>query len=298
MQIDTNIYPKKQWTEDEIDQLRYLYSSQGLSAKEIAPTLKRTKVSVWVKIKRLKIRHTSAQTTRIKHDNMCGNNNPMHGKKSWCKGETKESNPVLQKSAVNMSITRTKLFAEGVLKGQKGKDNPMFGVPSWNKGLNTGTSPILRIAGRKNSMSKKQRWLQLPEEEKQKIRKHCAIMGAKCKKQRTSIEIKIDNLLYSKRNIVYYANHYLDGFVFDFYLPSLNLVIECQGDYWHGNPRKYSDSNLNKIQQNNIKRDNRKKEYLSSNHIGSLFLWEYDIKKNFEAIREQIESHTNLIEKA
>ena len=79
-----------------------------------------------------------------------------------------------------------------------------------------------------------------------------------------------------------------DYFIFDFYFPKLNLVIECQGDYYHANPRKYNEDNLNSTQKANIKRDIRKKEYLIKNNIKSLFIWEYDINKNFNDIKENI----------
>ena len=35
----------------------------------------------------------------------------------------------------------------------------------------------------------------------------------------------------------------------DIYVPSFNLIIEADGDYWHGNPQKYSKSKLNKRQR-------------------------------------------------
>jgi G:T-mismatch repair DNA endonuclease (very short patch repair protein) len=80
------------------------------------------------------------------------------------------------------------------------------------------------------------------------------------------------------------------NFVFDFYIPSKNLVIECQGDYWHANPRKYGLNNTNDIQKKNIERDNRKKNYLLKNDIENLFIWEFDIKNNFHIIKKQIKT--------
>jgi len=36
---------------------------------------------------------------------------------------------------------------------------------------------------------------------------------------------------------------HLDGFDYDFYIPAKNLLIEVDGDYWHGNPNKFPELN-------------------------------------------------------
>ena len=72
---------------------------------------------------------------------------------------------------------------------------------------------------------------------------------------------------------------------FDFYLFDYNFVIECQGDYWHGNKEYFKE--LNDIQLKNIERDKNKIEYLRKNNIKSLFLWEneiYRFKKSLDKI--------------
>ena len=290
MKINTNI-SKKQWSKKEIDQLHDLYGNKGMASGDVATILGRTKNSVWVKIKRLKIKHSPEQTFKIKQKNMTGINNPMSGKQSWCKGETKETNTIVKNKAIKQSITRKELFIKGVLN-LNGKNNPMYGLPSWNNGLTTENCDILKKMGEKSSILRKKEWANLSEIEKDKRRKHCAIIGAKCKKSKTTIELKIEEIL-KNYNINYVDNHYKNGFVFDFYLPDHNIVIECQGDYWHSNPRKYSSANINDIQRKNIDRDNRKKKYLSDNSIPNLFLWEYDIRRNLNSVKKQIKHIIN-----
>ena len=107
----------------------------------------------------------------------------------------------------------------------------------------------------------------------------------KCNKKNTSIELKIGSFLNSI-NETFYSNYIKDGFSFDFYLPTYNVVIECQGDYWHMNPRKYNTPD--NIQTKNINRDNKKLKYLNDNKYKYLFLWEYDIKNNFDDIKEKL----------
>lgn len=279
---------KKIWTNEEIELVKKLYELEGLDTVKIAALMNRSKNSILVKIKRLKLKHTAEQTFKIKHNNMSGLSNPMYGKKAWCNGETKETNVIIKNKAIKQSITRKKLFAQGKLS-LSGKHNPMYGTPSWSRGLSTESSDILKKSGEKISIFRKKEWENMTEEKKNERRKHCAIIGARCKKNKTTIELKVEEILKTA-SINYLDNYYKDGFVFDFYLPYLNAVIECQGDYWHANPAKYSFLNINNIQKTNLERDKRKKRYLTDNNMPALFLWEYDIKKKFNIIQKQIKS--------
>lgn len=57
------------------------------------------------------------------------------------------------------------------------------------------------------------------------------------KNKDTSIEIKVENEL-KKRNIGYQKQIPLcDITIVDFYLPKQNIVIYCDGDYWHSRPK-------------------------------------------------------------
>jgi very-short-patch-repair endonuclease len=65
----------------------------------------------------------------------------------------------------------------------------------------------------------------------------------------TSIELKTDAFLKEIR--LDYHHQYLvnNKFLVDFYIPSLNMIIECDGDYWHSRPEV-------------VKRDNAKNAYI------------------------------------
>ena len=54
----------------------------------------------------------------------------------------------------------------------------------------------------------------------------------------TSIEIKIQNFL-KKLGIEFYTHQYMKiehGYQCDILIPAMNLVVECDGDYWHKYP--------------------------------------------------------------
>lgn len=175
-----------------------------------------------------------------------------------------------------------------------GPDNPMYNQRPWNVGLTKDTSDIILKYAQEDSVRKKEFWLSLPEEEQQKRRQQWAMQGLKCLKKRTSIEVKMGELLDSI-GIEWVGNHPIGRFIVDVYIPKYNLVIECMGDYWHANDMIYKDKQLNETQLKNIDRDRRKKVFLTDSCINYLFYWEYDIKNNIKQIEEDIVNEIRAI---
>lgn len=67
-----------------------------------------------------------------------------------------------------------------------------------------------------------------------------------------------------------------------------NIVIEVNGDYWHGNPQVYTE--YNKMQLQNIQRDKEKKQYLEQLGYKVIYIWEYDLMNNINNCIELIKS--------
>ena len=83
----------------------------------------------------------------------------------------------------------------------------------------------------------------------------------------TSIEIKIQNFL-KQLNIEFFTHQYIKiehGYQCDILIPSMNMVIECDGDYWHKYPIGREIDNI------------RTKELLNKG-FKVLRLWESEIK--------------------
>ncbi|MBC8428557.1 hypothetical protein H8D04_01600 [bacterium] len=104
----------------------------------------------------------------------------------------------------------------------------------------------------------------------------------KCKK--TSIEKKMEDILINN-NIKYKRNfrlfYDLKFKIYDFYLKDKNILIECDGDYWHGNPKFFEK--LNETQIKNIENDKFKNILAENNGFDLLRFWEYEIHDdNFE----------------
>ncbi len=101
----------------------------------------------------------------------------------------------------------------------------------------------------------------------------------------TSIEKACEKMLQDL-NLEYIKQYKLVNKIYDFYLPNNNLLIETNGDYWHGNPKFYK--NLDYIQIEGQKRDMHKLELAKEMGYKILFLWEDDINNNPESIIEKI----------
>lgn len=277
------------WTEEEVNFLIKNYTEIGMSVSEIYPIHilqypNRTMTAIRIKIKKLKLRHTKEQTSSIKSRLNSGVGNGMYGKIGPNNGLNKNNCKRIMEASEKISKTRLKMFENGDLVGMIGSNNPMYGKIPWSKGLNKYVDLRLKESGEKIATFQRERWSNLSEDEKNRRIGELALSANKARKD-TKIETIVKNNL-DLMGIEYMKNFRCDKYVFDFYLPFYNFVIECQGDYWHGNSEFFE--NLNDIQLKNIERDFRKVKYLKDNNIRSLFLWENEIYKNINNIKEII----------
>ena len=130
----------------------------------------------------------------------------------------------------------------------------------------------------KQSLKLKEFYSQMSSEEKQEYLKNFVKAGRSGKNKNTSIELKIkkqlDDLEIKYIQQKFIKNNYRSFFL-DFYIPSLKLVIECNGDYWH---------NLPQVKQ----RDKELKEYVESTGRKIIFIWEHEIKDDWFQIEDYL----------
>lgn len=87
---------------------------------------------------------------------------------------------------------------------------------------------------------------------------------------RTSIEIKMADEL-SARGIDYIEQYNVgDRYVVDFYIPKYNIIIECDGDYWHNLPEV-------------VAKDKRKNVYIKACGYSLYRFWEHEINTDVSA---------------
>jgi hypothetical protein len=106
------------------------------------------------------------------------------------------------------------------------------------------------------------------------------------KKEKEFIEycIKPLGIDYDTQYYLKDIHHYCDV-----YIPSKNMIIEFQGDYWHGNPNKYSNDELSEYQKKKVTKDNELREYCSENGINLIEIWESDYDRNYSGVKMLLE---------
>ena len=83
-----------------------------------------------------------------------------------------------------------------------------------------------------------------------------------------------------------FRQHRIDKYIVDGYNPDTNTVYEFNGDFWHGNPKKYEQSEINKmlgktfgdLYKNTIKKEKSLKE----KGYKVISIWESDYKESLK----------------
>jgi G:T-mismatch repair DNA endonuclease (very short patch repair protein) len=289
----------KNWTIEE-EVLFKDYIEKNTSLKDIAEILKRTVQSLRQKMKKVKLKYSKEYIRKNRSARVKGKNNPMYGKQSWMKGKTKENNKIVFYGSKKLSQKRKQMYIDNLLPDKSGKNNPMYGKVPWNLGKTKYDSEIIRAAAEKTSKSRKIWWKSLSEIERTKHRQLLLINVQKTKanNRSTDIEVLMKQILNEiglVENVDFFQHYYHKRYIFDFYLPKFNLVIECQGDYWHANPIKYPPNVLSKMQIANVARDKIKLQYLTENGFKYLFFWgTTEIKNDYKNTKLKIIKEVNL----
>jgi len=91
--------------------------------------------------------------------------------------------------------------------------------------------------------------------------------------------------LMKEMEINYEPQKILGGFIYDFYLPDYKMFVEIDGDYYHGNPRKYSKEELTGMQKKNKLNDKEKDIQAKGCGYKIERVWEYDINKEYDIVK-------------
>lgn len=166
-------------------------------------------------------------------------------------------------------LNNLKDFNTGRIWSDKSKDNVRRGV------IRSYENEALH---KKRSEDNKRIWSNMTKEEKYKRTRNGIVAAHNAIKNIvvSSIEVKVAEQLdylgirYIQQKCICNGKYYLD-----FYIPSLKLVVECNGDYWHILPgRKQRDKEL--------------KEYVESTGRKIIFIWEHEINDEWFWIEDYI----------
>lgn len=228
-----------------------------------------------------------------------GKNNSMYGKKC----------------TDYMTTEQIEQWKQNISKATKGERNPMYGrtVESivgpkrWNEIKEKGHQTQLNFsAQKKKQISEKLSFAQKRFQQKNpQLYKELKAKGgrAACSKlthyKMNKFEQKIDTWL-TKHNIdhiysVIMQNDDKRNFQFDFLIKDKRILIECNGTYWHADPRFFSENVeprkrlINDIQKQKIKLDEEKKKFAKKHNFVLIVVWEYDINNNnFEELEKGV----------
>lgn len=87
------------------------------------------------------------------------------------------------------------------------------------------------------------------------------------------------------------------GRFYDFYLPKSNILIEIDGDYWHGNREIYEEKDLKGFQKRAQRVDDYKNKWALLHGIPILRFWEHDIRKNPNKVMTELKNRLYIQEK-
>lgn len=208
-------------------------------------------------------------------------------------GIGREFSPKFEEFCRKMSVER------------KGASNPMFGGTPWNKGLGIEDERVKKIADSrrglktsdevkaKQSESAKKRKVhghtgkKHSEETKEKLRLNTAKLWASGVFNRaSSIHLKMRDFL-NDLELEFEEEHQVKYFSFDFAFPEKKIAIECQGQFFHVDPRIYPNGPICAIQRRNFGRDIAKRKVCSGQEGWTIIeIWEAEI--NDGSFKEQL----------
>lgn len=210
-----------------------------------------------------------------------------------CKGKTKENYEPLRIGTEKASETRKKLIIEGKLNVTKNLG--IYAKKGWKQ-----TDEIKRIISKKNKgIIKNDEWKKkiIESKIKNKTTKHSEKTKEKIREKRilqifpkfdTKIEIKIQNFL-KQLGISFFTHQYIKeikhGYQCDILIPSMSLVIECDGDYWHKYP---VGTEIDYIRTKELIQKGFKILRLWENEIKVMELNDFKNKLNFGGIKSGI----------
>lgn len=126
--------------------------------------------------------------------------------------------------------------------------------------------------------------LKLPKTPTQK-KNYVERQAKKMSKNQTAPEKGMQKILKSLK-VKFQPQEIIHGKIFDFFIPEKNLIIEVDGDYWHGYGKEHSE--LNEIQKRSVRNDTEKDVIAKGLGYEIMRFWEHDILDNPKYVKEEI----------
>jgi len=104
-------------------------------------------------------------------------------------------------------------------------------------------------------------------------------MARKMDRKPTTPEILFKSLL-EELEIPFETQKIVGGKIYDFYIPSKNLIVEVDGTYWHAKDVEIKD--MNQMQRRSVNNDKRKDVIARGSGYQIERVWEDELMKEYE----------------
>ncbi len=142
----------------------------------------------------------------------------------------------------------------------------------------------------KVSKSQIKRYEENPELREKLSKRRIKWLKTKLSKNKSLLEIKFEGYL-DNLNIIYEYQYEIGKKLYDFYIPSKNVLIEVDGDFYHCNPESTHNKPKYKCQFLTIKNDKNKNTYCEKNEIKLIRFWEKDINERPEWVISELKKY-------
>jgi len=188
------------------------------------------------------------------------------------------------------AINKNSLCKECSLKKQVGEGNPFYG----KKHSDTTKDQISKsrkgkAMGENNAMANPIHRKKVATLFIERIKKTSIKYSNRSKKEKEIFNLIKKECIDAKHSFV------VENFICDIFIPSKNLIIEYNGDYWHCNPIKYSKDYFHKIKNKTAKEiwlyDKNRIDLLKRMGYTLEVIWEYDYNKTPNMINKLLKKY-------
>ena len=248
-----------------------------------------------------KDKHHTDEYKKISSERMkgkySGSKNPMYGKNIKDYMTSEEYNNWKNKISKSMLGSKNPMYGKNIKDYMTSEEYNNWKKKHMDKILNLTADERKKIGDRFKEADKK--WRKNDPEGYIKSKKKAAHISRlkQGNYKKSKIEQKVEEWL--KNNNIDYDYSCIIGFgencfQYDFIIHNKRVLIEVQGDYWHGNPLLFNEDGLNgkrKLNETQLlkrKIDNKKREFAESKNFKIIYIWESDINKNNYTALEEI----------
>jgi len=259
----------RKWLDSE-KQLVFQMLNDGCTYKEVSEKIDRSPDTIYALNKKL-WGISVLKSFRKKHP-WSGKNNPNYGAKIVKRGD---ENPLSIWKSQNPGY-------------QDGEKNPMYGRVLSPEEIARKTARMVSLSHQRKGKTYKEFYGEEKSAEISKAMSQGSVIRISQQKDKdTSIEKKM-KLILNSLEIQYEFQYPLDFYCVDFFIPSLKLIIQTDGCYWHGCPKHFIE--LDDRQKNRVRLDHSCDSFLKNKGYKLFRVWECEMD-NID-IKSQIKSFT------